>query len=707
MSADLHGGTAPLAALTTVFTPPCPTSWLVTTTKLPSQFPSFPSANVAVPTCDPPGWAGNLAGEGFQYYSPAICPDGFEVGDECILTGTPRTTEGFPAVAPGETVAWCVPSGQTCTSDTTDFRGGVWGVLQTSTGAGATITVGPAIQIRFRDVDLSILATHPLTPGRILPGGKPLTQSTRPPSPTPPPTKQTPDAFTSSSEIAQNTQLPSSPSSSSSSPSTTSTATSDGTAVGFMTVIGKSTTASLSSAPEPVTSTVQVVSHGLTFKSTVVTSPTPSANNGGDGGDDSTGATATNSTSNALASKTPTSAFTATIVMAVILSVAAAAIACFFLLSRRRNLRQQQKPSEQGRGLPNTEPPVHDGNSSLGWSSVGVGAWVHRRRPRWQAGWRRLRAWWSSLPRLPWQRRSTHTGDNRRWAGWRRPVPRRHNQNAEDREPGRARTPMAELPTSEHVVADYAELEGSPVPQRQVSYNDNDDDADSYMSIQKFKGIPARRMNAHSPTRANRLSWMSRLSRYMRGRSSTGGGDGRDTPASRGTSVYDDAATVADRSILSRASTRSSHWTRSGEVDDSPFGTMDSNDVDESSWEVFSRSREGLGRLLQVKKSAGSPMPAPFGARRGHQRGLSAPTNSTAKGLPRLPSPAITVRSDRTGTPVPGWLGGANGANTDRFSRLSSGTFGRMDSFISRDGSRIGDVPGVGAGGAQYTEANP
>lgn len=103
----IHGGTAPLAALTTVFTPPCPTTWLVTTTKLPSQFPSFPAAGPA--TCDPPAWASNLAGEGFQFYSPAICPDGFEVGPGCTLGPKTRTSEGFPAVVPGETVAWCVP----------------------------------------------------------------------------------------------------------------------------------------------------------------------------------------------------------------------------------------------------------------------------------------------------------------------------------------------------------------------------------------------------------------------------------------------------------------------------------------------------------------------------------------------------------------------------------------------------------------------
>lgn len=60
---------------------------------------------------------------------------------------------------------YCVPSGFTCTSDTTDFRGGVWGFLRTTTANGAAVTVGPAIQIRWQEEDLSNLATDPLTPG--------------------------------------------------------------------------------------------------------------------------------------------------------------------------------------------------------------------------------------------------------------------------------------------------------------------------------------------------------------------------------------------------------------------------------------------------------------------------------------------------------------------------------------------------------------
>ena len=158
----VHGGTAPLAALTSVFTPPCLTSWLLTTTRLLSQYPAFPTTGPA--SCDPPSWRTNIAGAGFQYYSPAICPRGFVVGPNCGITKT-RTDEGFPAIAPGETVAYCVPVGLTCTTDITDFRGGVWGFARAATTAGALVTVGPAIQIRWVEADLTMLETHPLTPG--------------------------------------------------------------------------------------------------------------------------------------------------------------------------------------------------------------------------------------------------------------------------------------------------------------------------------------------------------------------------------------------------------------------------------------------------------------------------------------------------------------------------------------------------------------
>ncbi|KAK5626725.1 hypothetical protein RRF57_002440 [Xylaria bambusicola] len=155
--------TPPLAALTTVFTPPCSITWLLTTTKVPSQFPPFPTT--AAPSCDPPSWDEYIGERGFEYYSPAICPDGFYVGPSCIITN-PRTQQGFPVIQGGETAAYCIPTGHTCTSDTSDFRGGVWGVSRTASVNGAQVTVGPAIQIRWREEDLENLETDPLTPGR-------------------------------------------------------------------------------------------------------------------------------------------------------------------------------------------------------------------------------------------------------------------------------------------------------------------------------------------------------------------------------------------------------------------------------------------------------------------------------------------------------------------------------------------------------------
>ncbi|KAK4176469.1 hypothetical protein QBC36DRAFT_290510 [Triangularia setosa] len=161
----VHGGTAPLASLTSVFTPPCSTTWLLTTTRLLSQYPPFPTAGPA--SCDPPSWNSNIAAGGFHYYSPAVCPEGFHVGPSCGLTRT-RTAEGFPAVERRETVAYCVPKGLTCTTDITDYRGGVWGYTRDGTAWGARVTVGPAIQIRWVEADLTLLETHPLTPGLTL-----------------------------------------------------------------------------------------------------------------------------------------------------------------------------------------------------------------------------------------------------------------------------------------------------------------------------------------------------------------------------------------------------------------------------------------------------------------------------------------------------------------------------------------------------------
>jgi hypothetical protein len=60
------------------------------------------------PACDPPSWDDAIGDRGFQFYSPAICPDGFAVGASCTSVQV-KTNEGFPSLASGETVAFCVP----------------------------------------------------------------------------------------------------------------------------------------------------------------------------------------------------------------------------------------------------------------------------------------------------------------------------------------------------------------------------------------------------------------------------------------------------------------------------------------------------------------------------------------------------------------------------------------------------------------------
>ncbi|KAI2463911.1 hypothetical protein F4781DRAFT_97660 [Annulohypoxylon bovei var. microspora] len=148
-----------LSELTTVFSPPCPITWLLTTTKVPSQYPAFPTTGPS--SCDPPSWVDNISQKGFAYYSPAICPSGFFAG--CTVNDD-RIGEGFPATSAGETAMYCVPSGFACTSDTTDFRGGIWG-FRTASAGSPSVTVGPALQIRWREEDLSSLQTDPLNPG--------------------------------------------------------------------------------------------------------------------------------------------------------------------------------------------------------------------------------------------------------------------------------------------------------------------------------------------------------------------------------------------------------------------------------------------------------------------------------------------------------------------------------------------------------------
>uniref|UniRef100_L7JJR1 Uncharacterized protein n=1 Tax=Pyricularia oryzae (strain P131) TaxID=1143193 RepID=L7JJR1_PYRO1 len=176
----LHGGTAALAALTTIFTPPnCATStWLLSTTEAPSEYPPFPTEGPK--SCNVPRWEDNIDDGSYDFYSPAVCPSGFVVGPSCTSVQV-KTSDDFPKVEAGETVAFCVPSGFSCTADAKD--GGVWGMTQTGAAAAVEITVAPAIQIRWRDFDLTLFPTHPLSPGVTIGVGPQPTPSPPPPPP--------------------------------------------------------------------------------------------------------------------------------------------------------------------------------------------------------------------------------------------------------------------------------------------------------------------------------------------------------------------------------------------------------------------------------------------------------------------------------------------------------------------------------------------
>ncbi|KAI1778733.1 hypothetical protein F4818DRAFT_227327 [Hypoxylon cercidicola] len=141
-----HDGTPPVAALTTVWTAAegCfPVSTWSTT-----DIDMFWSGN---PDCAPPGYASYFE---TYYYSPAICPSGFTVG--CSRYGD---FQG-PDVESTETAMLCVMSDYFCTP-------GAWSYYATNTDLSYAQIM---IEIRWAESDLSILETHPLTPGLVLAG---------------------------------------------------------------------------------------------------------------------------------------------------------------------------------------------------------------------------------------------------------------------------------------------------------------------------------------------------------------------------------------------------------------------------------------------------------------------------------------------------------------------------------------------------------
>ncbi|KAI8959401.1 hypothetical protein F5Y11DRAFT_333250 [Daldinia sp. FL1419] len=154
-----HDGTPPVAALTTVWS--APDGCYPVSTRPTTDIDMFWSSN---PECAPPGYASYFE---TYYYSPAICPSGFTVG--CSRYSN---LQG-PPVEPTETAVLCVMSDYSCTPDE-------WNYYATNTDLSYAQVM---IQIRWASSDLSILETHPLTPGLTLAevtvGGEPDVSRTR------------------------------------------------------------------------------------------------------------------------------------------------------------------------------------------------------------------------------------------------------------------------------------------------------------------------------------------------------------------------------------------------------------------------------------------------------------------------------------------------------------------------------------------------
>ncbi|KAF4954067.1 hypothetical protein FSARC_12234 [Fusarium sarcochroum] len=169
MTSSAHDGTAPAGALTTIFTPPvdCIKDRVL-----------YYKTRTCMPL--PERWS--LYWEAASYYSPGICPSGM------ISVATPPPFFG-PPIEPSETAIVCCPSGYTlsgssdknsCTGPVTVSSYELVDIVTTlTTGASTSIKTSVArsyynttrvnsiypIQVRWRESDLAVLETHPLSPG--------------------------------------------------------------------------------------------------------------------------------------------------------------------------------------------------------------------------------------------------------------------------------------------------------------------------------------------------------------------------------------------------------------------------------------------------------------------------------------------------------------------------------------------------------------
>ncbi|KAJ4270357.1 hypothetical protein NW762_002036 [Fusarium torreyae] len=169
MTSSAHDGTAPAGALTTIFTPPvdCVKDRIL-----------YYKTRSCMPL--PERWS--LYWEAASYYSPGICPSGM------ISVATPPPFFG-PPIELNETAIVCCPSGYTLSgsSDRNSCTGPVNVssydlvdiVTTVTTDASTSIKTSITrsyynttrinsiypIQVRWRESDLAVLETHPLSPG--------------------------------------------------------------------------------------------------------------------------------------------------------------------------------------------------------------------------------------------------------------------------------------------------------------------------------------------------------------------------------------------------------------------------------------------------------------------------------------------------------------------------------------------------------------
>ncbi|KAK3680645.1 hypothetical protein B0T22DRAFT_119328 [Podospora appendiculata] len=113
-----------------------------------------PDSHTYDSSCGPPGWYDATATKAYEYLSPAICPEGYTAACPWY-----NPAQG-PAPAAGEEAWNCLPAGYEC-----DTSNESYGQKVGDSAAKALI-----IPIRWATDQLSILQTHPLTPGLYLSG---------------------------------------------------------------------------------------------------------------------------------------------------------------------------------------------------------------------------------------------------------------------------------------------------------------------------------------------------------------------------------------------------------------------------------------------------------------------------------------------------------------------------------------------------------